>query len=240
MKGIAREKKILCIIPARGGSKGVKRKNIRDLAGKPLIAWTIEEARKSNYIDRVVVSTEDAEIAEVSKRCHAEVIERPDELAQDTTPSMDVVFHVLNVLMDQNYYPDYVMLLQCTSPFRKAFHIDEAVSLLLGKEETADSLVSVTVTEHPPYWLRTVDGNGFMQDFINHNRDQHQRRQESGEIYRLNGSIYLCKTNALKEAKDFETSRTIPYVMEGRYSTDIDTEEDFSLCEFRMRGISDE
>ena len=120
---------VLAIIPARGGSKGVPRKNIKDLCGKPLIAWTIEEALKSKYIDRLIVSTEDEEIANISKKYGAEVpFLRPTELAKDDTPGVEPLLHCINWLKDnQNYYPGYGFTLQCTSPCRKTNHRDEAL-----------------------------------------------------------------------------------------------------------------
>lgn len=143
--------KILAIIPARGGSKGVPRKNIRELAGKPLIAWTIEEAKKSKYIDRLILSTEDDEIIEVAKQYGCEVpFKRPIELAQDDTPGIDPVLHAI----EQCPGYDYVVLLQPTSPLRTVDDIDGCIEQLLSSDGT-NFCVSVTEPEKSPYWMYT-------------------------------------------------------------------------------------
>ena len=136
-------KKIIAIIPARGGSKGIPRKNIKILASKPLIAWTIEAAKNSKYLDRVIVSTEDEEIAEISKKYGAEVVERPEELATDASPTGSVIEQVIAYLeQNESYNPDAIVLLQPTSPLRFAHHIGEAVKTFL--EGGYDSLVGVS------------------------------------------------------------------------------------------------
>ena len=140
--------KIIAIIPARGGSKGISRKNIKSLAGKPLIAYSIEAALKSKYINSVVVSTEDEEIAKISEKCGAEVIERPEELAKDEKPTIDVIFQVLEILRMKNHTPDIVVLLQPTSPLRDTEDIDNAIELFLNGG--CESVVSVCEVEHPP------------------------------------------------------------------------------------------
>ena len=136
-------KRIVAIIPARGGSKGIKRKNIRILNGKPLISYTIEQALKSKYIDRVIVSTEDLEIAEISKSFGAEVpFLRPQELAQDDTPGIEPIIHAVNYLNgEEKYFFEYVMCLQCTCPLRKAKDIDNSIEEI--NKKNADALVSV-------------------------------------------------------------------------------------------------
>ena len=134
---------IVAIIPARGGSKGVPRKNIKNLCGKPLIQYTIDEAKRSNKISRVIVSTEDEEIAEISRNLGAEVIMRPDELATDKAPTLPVIQHVIETLeKNQDFKVDAIMLLQPTTPFRKQEHIDQAIGLFL--EKNPDSVVSVS------------------------------------------------------------------------------------------------
>src|SRR4030066_411377 len=134
---------VLAIIPARGGSRGIPRKNVRLLCGKPLIAYTIETALSSKLIDRVVVSTEDEEIAGISKEYGAEVIKRPEELARDDSPTIDVVMHVLNWFEEKNEYFDIVVLLEPTSPLRKENDLDSAVRLFIQKIDEADSLISL-------------------------------------------------------------------------------------------------
>ncbi len=229
-------KRILAIIPARGGSKGVHRKNIKELNNKPLISWTINAARKSKYIDKVIVSTEDEEIASTSRKYGAEVpFLRPNNLAEDDTPSIDPIMHAIQYMKNNhNYCPDYVMLLQCTSPLRSEYHIDEAIELLLSNEN-ADALISVTEIEHPPQWNKIINKHGYLQDFIEYDKTKLVRRQDFEKVYRLNGAIYIAKTDILLEKKDFESSRTISYIMDRKSSMDIDTIEDFQLTEFYMK-----
>lgn len=230
-----KNQEILAIVPARGGSKGVKRKNLRLLKDKPLLQWTIDEANKSKYIDKVIVSTEDNEIEEVSKVLNVEVIKRPEELAQDNSPTIDAVIHVLNKLQEKEYNPAYVILLQCTSPMRTAEHIDEAIEKLLSDKATADSLVSVTKEEHPPWWLKEIDVNGHMRDFIGYDKNKFSRRQDFPPIYRLNGAIYVCKTRDLLRHRNFQTDKTIAYEMDAIASVDIDSEECFSWVEYLLK-----
>lgn len=228
--------KILAVIPARGGSKGVKRKNIRELNGRPLIAWTIEQAKKSKYIDRVVVSTEDEEIAKISKEYGAEVpFLRPEELAKDHTSGIDPVIHCIEWLeKNQKYHADYVVLLQCTSPKRKAEQIDEAIEKMLSQQGRADSIISVCRAEHSPYWMQKVNDSGLLEDFIRHDRVSYARRQDLPEVFRLNGAIYIAKTKSLLENRDFQTNRTLPYIMDEFSSLDIDNELDFRIAELIM------
>jgi CMP-N-acetylneuraminic acid synthetase len=138
------------IIPARGGSKDIPKKNIKPLRGKPLITYTIDYAKKSRCINKVVVSTEDEEIAEISRKYGAEVMERPENLAKGESPTIDVIFHVLKILKMKNYNPDIVVLLQPTSPLRSAKDIDNAIKLFLDSD--CESVVSVYAVKHPPYW----------------------------------------------------------------------------------------
>ncbi len=224
---------VLAVIPARGGSKGVPRKNIRDLCGKPLIAWTIDEAKKSKYIDRVIVSTEDEEIADISREYGAEVpFLRPIELARDDTPGIEPILHCINWLKDnENYYPNYVSTLQCTSPFRTSNHIDEALEKLI--EEKADSIVGVCKSEISPYWMKKIE-DGKLVDFIK-GSNKYTRRQDLPVVYRINGAIYIGKTDILMKNKNWHTDNTLPYIMSQEDSIDIDTMLDFKLAELIMK-----
>ena len=189
----------MAIIPARGGSKGIKRKNIRILNGKPLISYTIEQALKSKYIDRVIVSTEDLEIAEISKSFGAEVpFLRPQELAQDDTPGLEPIIHAVNYLNgEEKYFFEYVMCLQCTCPLRKAKDIDNSIEEI--NKKNADALVSVCESEVNPYWMKTIQ-DGKLVDFIKTNVD-YIRRQDLPKVYRLNGAMYLAKTKVILNRK---------------------------------------
>jgi len=230
-------KEILAIIPARGGSKGVPRKNVRELNGKPLIGYTIEAAKKSNRISRVVVTTEDIEIATVSREYKAEVpYLRPDELSQDNSPTMECVLHMLNYLeKTEGYVSDYVLLLQCTSPLRNHSHIDEAIDKLLNSDY--DSIVSVCEAEVNPYWANIFEGDK-LKYFIEEGR-KITRRQELPNVYRMNGAIYLIKTEVLKKQKTFEPEEVMGYIMDSYSSVDIDTEMDFKIAEAIIKECGD-
>lgn len=229
-------KLVVAIIPARGGSKGIPRKNIRDLNGKPLISYTIEEALKSKYIDRVIVSTEDLEIAKISKSFGAEVpFLRPKELAQDDTPGIEPIIHAINYLLnDEKYNFDYVMCLQCTSPLRNSNQIDEAIDEIYKKD--ADSAVSVCESEVNPYWMKVIK-DGKMIDYISDNKF-YARRQDLPTVYRLNGAIYIAKVGIILKNKNWYTDNTVPIIMDKISSVDIDDEIDFKFAEFLLkRGV---
>lgn len=230
---VINNKSILAIIPARGGSKGIPRKNIKPLNGKPLIGYTIEEALKSKYIDRIIVSTEDSEIAELSRRCGAEVpFLRPKELAEDSTPGMDPILHCIDWLeVNDNYQPAYIVCLQCTSPFRKSYQVDDAIEILVNNN--GDSIVSVCESEVSPYWMKKIK-DGKICSFLD-NIDFIPRRQELPIVYRLNGGIYIAKTDLLKEQKSWYTKDTIPYIMDKISSVDIDDILDFKFAEFLIK-----
>lgn len=222
-------KKVLAIIPARGGSKGVPRKNIREVAGKPLIAWTILQARKSLYIDRLVVSTDDEEIAEVARQWGCEVpFLRPAHLAKDDTPGIDPVLHALDSLPGY----DYVVLLQPTSPLRSHADIDGCIELCAGR--TACSCVSVTQPEKSPYWMFTIDGGGKMQWLFESDK-MITRRQDLPPVYALNGAVYVAATESVVESRSFVTEGTVPYLMSKGSSVDIDTEADLLLAEILLQ-----
>lgn len=223
--------KILAIIPARGGSKGVKDKNIRILNDKPLIAWTIEAANKSKYIDRVVVTTDDDRIAKVAQEYGADVpFKRPAELAADDSPSIDPILHAVDYLMlHESFNSEYIILLQCTSPLRNEDHIDRAIETLFKKD--VDSVASVTKLEHPPYWNRIIDENGYLQNFIEYDSDQKVRRQDFEDVYRLNGAIYIAKTDLIMSERSLLVGDVSPFIMEHKDSIDIDNDFDFQLAE---------
>ncbi|MEI4769607.1 acylneuraminate cytidylyltransferase family protein [Psychrobacillus sp. FJAT-51614] len=220
----------LAIIPARGGSKGIPRKNIKELAGKPLIAWTIEEAKKSKYINRIILSSEDAEIIEVAKRYGCEVpFIRPVELAQDNTPGIDPVIHAIERCPGF----DYVVLLQPTSPLRTVEDIDGIIETLLNKE--ANFCVSVVEPNQSPYWMYNLNENGRMDPVIKQ-ANFAVRRQDLPNVYSLNGAVYVANVEKLKVENSFITNETVGYVMPRERSFDIDTEVDFYLCEQMLRN----
>lgn len=219
------EKNFLFIIPARGGSKGVLRKNIRDLAGKPLIAWTIEEAKKSKFADRIILSSEDAEIIQVAKHYGCEVpFIRPKELAQDCTPGIDIVLHAI----EQCPGYEYVVLLQPTSPLRTVDDIDGCIQFFLDNH--ADSSVTLKEVDESPYWMYTKNDEGQLTNLIKQDL-LITRRQDLPKVYALNGAVYVAKTEFIKTHKSFLTESTSGYVMPKERSYDIDTMKDFRICE---------
>ena len=229
-------KTILGLIPARGGSKGLSRKNIKLLLGKPLVAWTTEQALASKYLDRVVVSTDDKEIAEISKKYGAEVpFIRPIELASDETRGINVVLHAIDWMEKNDRQYDLLMLLQPTSPLRRSEDINKAVELLFSKE--AKAIVSVCEVDHHPFWANTLAEDGCMKDFIR-KEIMNKNRQELPVFYRLNGAIYLTYCNYIKKRKSFFGKETFAYIMAREISIDIDSGLDLKLAETIMVSLS--
>lgn len=217
-------KTVLAVIPARGGSKGVPRKNIKLLAGKPLIAWTIEAAKQSAYLDRVVVSTDDEEIANVAKNYGAEIpFLRPPELAQDDTPGIGPVLHALESLPSYNY----VVLLQPTSPLRESQDIDRCIEVC--REREVQACVSVTLADKPPQWMYHLDGKSRLQPLLP-KQPFVARRQEAPDVYVLNGAVYVAQSEWLKHSRTFLTDVTAAYIMPKDRSLDIDSEIDFLVA----------
>lgn len=203
------------------------KKNIRPLLGKPLIAWTIEQAFKSKYIDRVIVSTDDQAIAKISRKHGADVpFMRPAELATDKAKSIDAVFHAL-LSLPEKY--DYVVLLQPTSPLRTADDIDACVKLCAGKR--INSCVSVVESEKNPHWMYFLNRNGRMRRIIQVKKTI-DRRQDLPEVYSLNGAIYVAQVDWLLHNKTFVTDETYAYIMPGERSVDIDNDLNFKFAEF--------
>lgn len=222
-------KKILGIIPARGGSKGVPRKNIKLLAGKPLIVWTIEEAQKSGVIDKLIVSTDDEEIAEVAREYGAEVpFMRPPELATDEAKGIDVVLHAMNWYEEKGENFDLVILLQPTSPLRKAEDILGALKTFIEKK--AGAVVSVCECEHSPLWMNTLGEDLRMNDFLP-KEAFNKNRQELKKFYRLNGAVYVAEWEYLRGHKGFFGEDTFAYIMTNEKSIDIDKIIDFKIAE---------
>lgn len=224
--------RLLAVIPARGGSKRLVGKNVLELSGKPLIAWTIQAALNSKFIDRVVVSTDDIKIANISKQYGADIpFIRPDFLSTDTATSMDTLLHTVNILNDLGDCYDYLILLQPTSPLRTEEHIEAAIDLLI--EKNANSIVSVCEVDHPSEWINTIPSDLSMDNFIN-NEQRSKRSQDFQKEYRINGAIYLSKISVLIDKLTFFTKDSYAYIMDKESSIDIDDEYDYRLCEFYM------
>ncbi|MBI2453955.1 MAG: acylneuraminate cytidylyltransferase family protein [Parcubacteria group bacterium] len=231
---------LLGVITARGGSKGIPRKNIKDLCGQPLIAYTIKAAQESGIFDRIILSTDDAEIAEVAKKYGVEVpFIRPAELAQDGTPHLPVMQHAVSWLKEnENYQPDLVAILQPTAPLRQARHLKEALELLIKNK--ADSVISVTEIpgHYSPYWAVVADENGLGKLFIGDQiRNRIPRRQNfPKKTYANNGVLYIFKTGLLSdmERPSFYGERVAIYPMAEKYSVNIDSPKDWLLAERAM------
>ncbi len=229
-------KRILAIIPARGGSKRLPQKNILELSGKPLIAWTIEAALASKYIDRVVVSTDSDKIAHISKIYGADVpFLRPNSLATDKSASIDVVLQLLDKLELIDDYYDYIILLQPTSPLRTTMNIDESIMMLMDRK--CDAIISVCEAEHSPLWSNIIPENGNLSNFLDESI-LNKRSQDLDKYHRLNGAIYICDSIRIKKEKTFFfNSNCIAYRMTQEQSIDIDTQLDFLKAEFFMNHI---
>jgi CMP-N-acetylneuraminic acid synthetase len=219
---------VLGLIPARGGSKTIPRKNIKDIAGKPLIAWTIESALGSRLLAAVVVSTDDLEIGEVARRYGAETpFVRPAELARDDTPGVDPVLHALEVLPGF----DAVLLMQPTSPLRTSEDINECIRFAEGIG--AGCVVSVTEASQHPYWMYRLDAERRLQSLI---AEKHvTRRQDLPAVYAANGALYFARREWLQRQRAFVTADTFGYVMPVERSIDIDSPFDWKLAELLLK-----
>lgn len=220
--------RVLGVIPARGGSKGVVGKNLRDLAGKPLLAWTIEAAQRARLLDRVILSSEDDAIIDVARRFDCEVpFKRPPHLAEDDTPGVEPVIHAVDSVPGF----DYVVLLQPTSPLRLSSDIDAAIEACVRRE--VSSCVSVVALNKPLAWMRRMRPDGRLEPVLDPGTPV-LRRQEAEPIYAFNGAIYVNEIETLRRTRRLVTEDTIAYVMPFERSVDIDTEADLQLCEFLL------
>ena len=220
--------KILAIIPARGGSKGVPKKNIRLMSGKPLIAYSIEAGLKSKYIDRVVVSTENREIAEIAEEYGAEVIKRPEKLAKDDTPSPPVYKHAVKFLeKNKDYKPDIIVVLQPPTPLRKVEDIDNCIKKLI--KEKCDSVITLKKVEHPPHWMVKIDEKGRIHKYFE--LDEIERRQDVADVYMPNGAVFVTWYEILMAHNSMRGPDTRAIIMPQEESIDIDTELDFLIAE---------
>ncbi len=235
--------KILGVITARGGSKSIPRKNIKELCGKPLIAYTIEAAQQSGVFDRVILSTDDEEIAAVARSYGAEVpFMRPAELAQDTTPHLPVMQHAVTWLREhENYEPDYVAILQPTAPLRQAFHLQEAVELL--KKTGADSVVSMVEIpgDANPYWAVKIDEQGLGTLLLSGDpiRKRIPRRQSLPKAYTHSGAIYLFRTSLLFDPVEpnLYGDKVAAYITDPKFNVNINNPEDWDRAEIAIQKL---
>jgi CMP-N-acetylneuraminic acid synthetase len=225
---------VAALIPARGGSKGIPRKNLAVVGGKPLIAWTIEAALRSSLLNGVYVSTDDEEIARVSREYGAKVpFLRPLELASDQAGSLGVAFHALDWMAAHGGEPDYLLLLQPTSPLRQTDDIDGAIRL--AEEHRAAAVVGLSVAEPHPYYARRLSTDGIVSPFIAL-AEEPVRRQDYPPAYCINGALYLNTPASLRADGTFEPPGALGYLMPLERSLDIDTPWQLRLADLALRS----
>ena len=230
--------KVLALIPARGGSKGLPGKNIKDLCGMPLLAWPIRAAKESNYIDQVIVSTENKNYADIARSYGASVpFIRPAKLAKDDSATYLVVEHALNYLKSQNEIYDYMVLLEPTSPLTTSKDIDEALKLLISKRDLADSVVGVSKVEatHPVFDVR-INDKGLIEPYVG-NGFNILKRQEIDTLYYFEGSLYISDLAILIREKSFYHNRTLPYIVPRWKAIEIDELVDYVCAEAILQNI---
>ena len=226
------DRKILGVIPARGGSKGIPGKNLRMLAGKPLLAWTIEAAQRSQSIDTLIVDTDDAEIARVARAWGAVVpYIRPAALSDDRAMIADVLVHAVDKVGGEF---EYLVLLQCTSPLRTTADIDAAIELCV--RSGAQSCVSVSECTKPPQWSVALSSDRRIHPLLGWDAFR-KRRQDVEQAYIPNGAVFVAQVPWFRQHLSFYAPETIAYVMPGERATDIDVEQDFVDVESRMAEI---
>lgn len=221
---------MIALIVARGGSKGLPNKNIKILNGKPLIAYTIEAAKKSKNIDEIILSTDCPKIAEISITYGAKVpFMRPEFLATDTSPVIETFLYTIDKLKNEfNYNIEDFILLQPTSPLRTTKDIDNAIEIFYSKN--ADSVISYTPENHPIFWHKIINEDYSIKDIFENNSSN---RQDFQKTYYPNGAIYIFKYNLIKQKK-YYSDKSFAYIMPRNRSIDIDTIEDFEYAEFLM------
>lgn len=220
----------IAMIPARGGSKGIPRKNLQPLAGKPLVAHTIEQARAAHTIDRVLVSTDDAEIGAVAQHYGAEVLWRPATISGDTASSEAALLHALDALQQsEGAAPELVVFLQCTSPLTRAADIDGAVHALLAEE--ADTALAVTPF-HYFLWQQDEQGNAVG---VNHDKAVRLLRQQRAPQYRETGAVYVMRTAGFRQAKHRFFGKTALYIMPAERCLEIDEPFDLQMAEWLLQ-----
>lgn len=226
--------KNLAIIPARSGSKGLKDKNIKELNGKPLLAYSILAAKASNLFDEIIVSTDSVLYAEIAKQWGASVpFLRSNELSSDTASSWDVVREIIVRLNESGKNYDTVALLQPTSPLRTVENIVQGYQLF--ERKNAKSVIGVCEVDHSPLWSNTLSEDLSLERFIRPEVNGLQR-QEIPTYYRINGALYIVDTAFILQTKDIFSERSFAYIMEKHQSIDIDDEFDFVIANALMKG----
>ncbi len=224
--------KLLFIIPARGGSKGLPGKNIKKLGGKPLIAYSIEAALQCKLKGDVIVSTDDEEISKIAKQFGAQVpFMRPPSISGDTASGMDVIFHAINFMKENGNQYDYVILLQPTSPLRTHDDIENAFNFL--NEKNANAVVGVSKPDHHPLWSNILPSTKLMGDFLRP-EIKGKQRQELPDYFEINGAIYIGKIDYIQKQNSFLGNETVAFIMSPEKSVDIDAEKDFVVAEYYL------
>lgn len=225
--------KVLALIPARGGSKGIKNKNIIDILGKPLIAYTIEAAKGSRFVDDIVVTTDSEKIKEVALAYGASApFLRPKELASDHSTTLDAVLHAIDKLRRQGKEYDILLLLQPTAPLRTAYDIDEALNRFAQKQY--QSLTSISEVKDNPILMREYLEDGTMRKLLN--TTSTVRRQDMKKMYRVNGCIYVNLIKELSKETSFNDN-AVGFIMESAHSVDIDEPSDVALAEYYLKNV---
>ncbi|OGY65327.1 MAG: hypothetical protein A3A16_02675 [Candidatus Harrisonbacteria bacterium RIFCSPLOWO2_01_FULL_44_18] len=234
--------RVLAIVPARGGSKGIPRKNIRPLLGKPLIAWTIEEAKKSRLLNRIIVSTDDSEIAEVAKQYGAEApFLRPPEISHDFSTDVEFLVHTLDWLKEnEDYEPDIILRLPPTSPLRAAAHINEGIQKLLDTPD-ADAVRPICEAPKHPYKLWKIsDDQRFLEPFLpksftGFDEPHNLPRQLFPKVYIHTGAMDVMRLRTIKEQKSTSGKKLAYFFMDPADSINIDSPIDFEMAEFFLK-----
>lgn len=232
--------RVLGIIPARGGSKGVPRKNLRILAGKPLLQYTAEAALASTRLSRIILTTEDLEIAEAGRQCGIEVpFLRPESLARDDTPMLPVIRHAVKTLEDSGDRFDAICLLQPTNPLRRPEDLDNCIRML--EEQDADSVVSMlpVPVEFNPHWVWFTDSDGYLKIATGEEMPI-PRRQDLPAAWHREGSVYVTRRDILIERNTFYGTKMIGYMMDPEKTVNIDTMEDWVRAEKLIEAMRSE
>jgi len=232
-------KKILAVIPARGGSKGLPGKNILHFCGRPLLGWPIKAAKDSMYVDRIIVSTDDGEIAQIAREQGAEVpFLRPAELATDTSTTISVLEHAIGFTKREGSHNDYCLLLEPTSPLTESIDVDEALEQLDSNRGIADSIVGVSRVEaaHPAFDV-VINKKGLIEPYLRDNFSKAGRRQDLKDLYFFEGSLYASDTAVLLNKRSFYHERTLPCILPRWKSIEVDNVMDLICAEAIMKNI---
>lgn len=229
------KKKVLCVIPARGGSKGLKNKNIKLLNKKPLIAWSILAAKKCKLIDKIIVSTDSLKISKISKKYGAEVpFIRPKKFATDKASSFSVLKHSIEFYRNRNINFDFILMLEPTSPLREPKDIDFCINRI--KKKNIETLVSLTkVIDQHPSFLYSINKRNILKPYIK-SKKLYLRRQDISLLYYLEGSIYISKVSTLLKEKTWYHKKTQGFLVDKWKSLEIDDIDDFKLAKFYMKN----